>query len=261
VGTDFYENPEVVASSTKWPRTIVALDMLRGLRVQRALDVGCGNGEVSAALAELLGGTVVCSDISSVAVEQCRARGLEAHQVELGGARLPFQDGSFDLVFMTEVLEHLLYPDRALVEIHRTLRPGGYLLLSTPNLACLPNRVLLPLGWQPLFSEVSEDRVLGRRLSAFGQGNPTVGHLRLYTRRGLEEMLEMHGYRILSLRGAGFHPHGVLSKIEKVTAVVPGLAMVFVALTQKTGDAAVTVQLAANHYGLSQPCPIDDAGG
>ena len=212
----------------------MALEMLRGLRVQQALDAGCGNGEVSAALAELLGATVVCSDISSVAVEQCRARGLEAHQVELGAAPLPFDDASFDLVFMTEVLEHLFFPDRALADINRILRPGGYLLLSTPNLACLPNRVLLPLGVQPLFSEVSEDKVLGRRLSAFGQGNPTVGHLRLYTRKGLEEMLELHGYRVLSLRGAGFHRDGVFSKIEKVTARVPGLAMVFVALTQKT---------------------------
>jgi len=234
VGSGFYENPEVVGSSTSQPRTIVALDMLRGLRVQRALDLGCGNGEVSVALAELLGATVVCSDISSVAVEQCVARGLEAHQVELGAAPLPFDDASFDLVFMTEVLEHLVYPDRALAEINRILRPGGYLLVSTPNLACLPNRVLLPLGVQPLFSEVSEDKVLGRRLAAFGQGNQTVGHLRLYTRKGLEEMVELHGYRILDFRGAGFHTDGMFSKIEHLTARVPGLAMVFVVLTQKS---------------------------
>jgi SAM-dependent methyltransferase len=235
VTNDFYENPDVVGSSTRQPRTIVALDMLRDLDVRRALDLGCGNGEVSEALGRLLRATVICSDISSVAVEQCRARGLEAHQVELGVAPLPFEDAGFDLVFMTEVLEHLFYPDRALAEINRILRPGGYLLLSTPNLACLPNRVLLPLGIQPLFSEVSETKVLGRRLPAFGQGNATVGHLRLYTRRGLEEMLELHGFRVRGLRGAGFHTDGIFSKIERVTALAPSLAMVFVALTQKTG--------------------------
>ena len=236
VGNAFYENAEVVGSSTRQPRTIVALDMLRGLSVGRALDAGCGNGEVSFALAELLGATVVCSDISRVAVDQCRARGLEAHQVELGAAPMPFGDASFDLVFMTEVLEHLFYPDRALEEINRILRPGGYLLLSTPNLACLPNRVLLPMGVQPLFSEVSQDRVLGRRLAAFGQRNQTVGHLRLYTRRGLEEMLELHGYKIIGLRGAGFHPNGVFSKVEHLIARVPGLAMVLVALTRKSSS-------------------------
>lgn len=234
MGNDFYENPDVVGSSTRQPRTIVALDMLRHLEVKRALDLGCGNGEVSEALGQLLGATVVCTDISSVAVKQCRARGLEAHQVELGVTPLPFENASFDLVFMTEVLEHLFFPDRALSEINRILRPGGYLLLSTPNLACLPNRLLLPLGIQPLFSEVSEHKVLGRRLPAFGQGNPTVGHLRLYTRRGLEEMLELHGYRVLGLRGAGFHTDGIFSTIERVTARVPSLAMVFVALTEKT---------------------------
>jgi SAM-dependent methyltransferase len=232
----FYENPAVIGSSVKQPRTIVALNMLRELRAVRALDIGCGNGEVSDAVGRATGATVVCGDISSEAVGACRARGLEAHQIELGNEQLPFENDSFDLVFMTEVLEHLVYPDRALTDINRVLRTGGSLLLSTPNLACLPNRMLLPLGIQPLFSEVSENRVLGRRLRAFGQGGQTVGHLRLYTRRGLVEMLEMHGYEVQLLRGAGFHPDGALSSIERTIARVPGLAMVLVVLARKVAN-------------------------
>jgi hypothetical protein len=58
----------------------------------------------------------------------------------------------------------------------RVLRPGGVLLLSTPNLAAWFNRSLVLLGVQPVFSEVSLRRVYGR------PGREVAGHLRLFTR-------------------------------------------------------------------------------
>jgi SAM-dependent methyltransferase len=177
---------------------------------------------------------VVCGDISDVAVRACRDRGLEAHQIELGAAPLPFPDDSFDLVFMTEVLEHLVKPDQAIADVRRVLKLGGHLVLSTPNLACLPNRFLLPLGIQPLFSEVSEVAVAGRVLRAFGEGGQPVGHLRLYTKRALLAFLRVHGFDLEVVRGAGFHSSGLLSCIERAIAFAPGLAMVLVVMARKS---------------------------
>jgi SAM-dependent methyltransferase len=187
---------------------------LRGSQVGRALDVGSGDGEVSAELGRLTGADVVCGDISDVAVRACRDRGLEAHKIELGTVPLPFPDDSFDLVFMTEVLEHLVRPDEAIADVRRVLKPGSRLLLSTPNLACLPNRFLLPLGIQPLFTEVSEIAVFGRVLRAFGEGGQPVGHLRLFTKGALLQFLRAHGLDVEVVRGAAFHSSGLFSHRE-----------------------------------------------
>jgi SAM-dependent methyltransferase len=133
---------------------------------------------------------------------------------------------------MTEVLEHLVDPDKALDEVLRVLTPRGHLVLSTPNLACLPNRLLMVLGIQPLFSEVSTTRVLGRRFSVFGQGGQPVGHLRLYTKLALTEFLQAHGFSMVRIRGAAFHAQGLLSAVERVIAFAPSFAMILVVSAQ-----------------------------
>ena len=48
--------------------------------------------------------------------------------------RFPYEDGRFDMVLYCEMIEHLMHdPSHSLYEIHRVLKPGGYLVLSTPN--------------------------------------------------------------------------------------------------------------------------------
>jgi hypothetical protein len=113
------------------------------------------------------------------------------------------------------------------------LKPGGHIILSTPNLACLPNRLLLPLGIQPLFSEVSETTVLGRVLRLLGEGGTPVGHLRLYTKRALLRYLGSQGFEVQVVRGAGFRWNGLLSQVEKAIAVAPSLAMILVVMARK----------------------------
>lgn len=215
------------------PRTRAALGLLESVRFEDVLDIGCGEGDVALELARRFGARAVGVDISQVMVDVCRSRGLTTERADIGCEPLPFADESFDLVYLAEVLEHLVSPDAAIRELWRVLRPGGHLLVSTPNLACLPNRLLLTLGVQPLYSEVSDERVVGRWLGAFGQGGEPVGHLRLYTRRGLVEFLRMHRFDIVRVKGASFG--GIrLESVLRLVSTVPDLAMVLVVLARKT---------------------------
>jgi SAM-dependent methyltransferase len=208
---------------------------MSGLAMHDLLDVGCGEGDTAAEIRAMTGARVTCVDVSDVAVETCRRRGFDAYRVDINDSSLPFTDESFDAVYLGEVIEHLTQPDRALRDIWRILRPKGHLVLSTPNLACLPNRFLLAIGLQPLFSEVSEEVVLGRGSKALGQGGAPVGHLRLYTRRGLVETLQLHAFQPVAVRGAAFSVDR-LGAIQRVVSIVPSLAMILVVLARKADN-------------------------
>jgi len=88
-----------------------------------ALDMGCGDGFWSGKLASL-GFTVTSVDHDKY---------YEKTQVLNLDSKLPFGDSSFDLVWSTDVLEHLQNPALAIQEIKRILKPKGILLLTTPN--------------------------------------------------------------------------------------------------------------------------------
>lgn len=92
------------------------------------LDAGCGTGLNLASLPP--GSTGI--DINPRNLALIRKR-LPTHQVVEGDIEhMPFPDGTFATVVCTEVLEHVPYPEVALSEIHRVLRPGGLLIGSVP---------------------------------------------------------------------------------------------------------------------------------
>lgn len=144
-------------------------EFVRGLGpVGRALDVGCGDGRLSAALdAEAL----TAADVSTVALERARTRLPGAALVELDpDAPFPLDDASFDLVLCAETVEHVRDVQLLLSEIRRVLRPGGELALTTP-------------ATPPLVRP----------------GEPLSPHLRRFTRRSLSRVLGDLGFEIRSL--------------------------------------------------------------
>jgi SAM-dependent methyltransferase len=167
---------------------------------QRILDVGCGDGTATQLVKRLdPRNTVIGVDWSAMALVQARARGLLVIQGGVDASGLPLPDSSADVVIMSELIEHLIDTDAAVDEARRVLRPGGILLLSTPNLAAWFNRGLIGLGIQPVFSEVSLRGIYGR------PGHEVVGHLRLFTRRALVEFLAARGFRCEQVQGAPYH--------------------------------------------------------
>jgi len=97
----------------------------------RLLDVGCGPGSITRGLAEHLAlGQVIGLDQSPEALAEARqdaaARGVvNLHYEQANVYDLPFADGSFDVVFAHQVIQHLGEPDAALREMLRVLRVGG----------------------------------------------------------------------------------------------------------------------------------------
>lgn len=111
---------------------------------------------------------------------------MEEHRFDFANlnieaARFPFDDASFDGVLFCEVIEHLqMDPLHALREIRRVLRPGGWLILTTPNVARLVNAVRLANG-ENLYDPYSAHGPYGR-------------HNREYTVNELRALLTFAGF-------------------------------------------------------------------
>jgi SAM-dependent methyltransferase len=131
----------------------------------RILDVGCGTGMNAQHLAAS-GHTVVGLDLSPVAIDKFRQKGFDCIVCDIekeGGVPLP--SGSFDLIFASEVIEHVADTATFLSEMNRLVRPGGVLVLSTPNSAFWPYRILGILGRTPTeYQHPGHVRFFSRRL-------------------------------------------------------------------------------------------------
>jgi SAM-dependent methyltransferase len=150
----------------------------------RALDLGCGDGAFTGRLAEAVA-RVVGADVAAAALRRARADNplVEFRLVPLVGP-LPFADNAFDLVWSSEVIEHVADTARWLSEVRRVLAPAGRLLLTTPSHA----RPRLALGGIERYSE------------------PLGDHLHLYTRRSLAGLLGDFGFDPVTVQTAGGMP-------------------------------------------------------
>lgn len=103
------------------------------------LDAGCGVGWGSALLAQRAA-DVTGVDRSNLAIDEARRRHGDVAQFQLGDlCRLPFEDATFDAVVSFEAIEHVADTELALDEMRRVLRPGGLLLISSPNRGVYPD--------------------------------------------------------------------------------------------------------------------------
>ena len=217
---DYYrQNVTWVGSLDRRLAAIADIVVARG--PGRTLDLGCGEGVLLGSLSARLpaGSHLVGLDVVPPP-EGAPWRGVVG---DIWGG-LPFADDSFDVVVAGEVLEHVPHPDLLLSEVRRLLTPTGWLVLSTPNIVGWANRVLVPLGIQPLFTETSSEVHLGRRWAALGQGNQVQGHLKVFSHRALAEILERTGFTVLRTRGMPGEFPSPVDRVDRLCARFPSIA-------------------------------------
>lgn len=149
---------------------------------KRALDIGCGGGIFSAALHEMKYQTLGV-DLSSNAVAFAANEypDVEFRACGPDGA-IPAEDNTFDMVWCSEVIEHVFDVFAFLSEINRVTKPGGRLLLTTPYHGLIKNT---------LIALVRFDR----------HYDPYISHIRFFTPKSLRKCLTDTGFAIQSCQG------------------------------------------------------------
>ena len=148
----------------------------RGRSGGKLLDVGCAMGAMLAA-ASAAGYEPHGVEVNAAAAEAARRHAADVRCGELAAAG--FADAAFDVVTMTDVLEHVREPLATLAEVRRVLVPDGVLLITTPDAGCLGARLL------------------GRHWP-----HNKLEHLFGFDRRTLRRSLEQAGLEVLAVRPA-----------------------------------------------------------
>jgi SAM-dependent methyltransferase len=154
---------------------------------ERVLDLGCGAGRFVAALRDA-GAEPVGVELAEAALDRARANvpGADLRLAEPDGS-LPLEHASVDLVWCSEVLEHVADTEHVLLEMRRVLRTGGRALIPVP------------------FHGRAKAALIG--LLAFDRHfDPAGQHLRFYSRSSLARTLERAGFEDVRVRPWGGPP-------------------------------------------------------
>lgn len=154
----------------------------------KLLDVGCGNGRYLYTM-RMLGWDVQGVELSEDGVRACRASQLPVHHGDLQSASFP--DAGFDVITVRHVIEHIREPHALMTELARILKPGGRLIIETPNSEAL-GRALMGANWFH---------------------NDVPRHLILYSPDNLAKLAALHGLDALEIR-LETTPKSILNSID-----------------------------------------------
>lgn len=111
------------------------------------LDLGCHNATLVKLLLDRGVPEVTGIDVYDPQLQQESTWTYLRHDLDEG--EIPLSSGRFEVVSGLEVIEHVTDTDSFLREVFRVLRPGGIVVLTTPNINMMKNRVRVPLGLYP----------------------------------------------------------------------------------------------------------------
>src|SRR5215475_11586499 len=172
-------SPDVEASERPW-RELAARerldDLKRFIAKGRFLEIGCSTGELLDAASSSF--TAMGVEADEGVSRAAAMRGLDVFNGTLCDARFP--EGHFDAAGMYHVIEHVPSPRRELRELRRIIKPGGWLVLETPNIATV---------WY---------RLLGARWRQF-----IPDHIFFFTPRTITRLCESGGFEVRELRSVG----------------------------------------------------------
>ena len=108
------------------------------------LDIGCGTGFLIDLLAEQRAARYSGVDLSDEMIRAAKGKAIRGAEFTAGSAdKLPYPDESFDIVTCSQSFHHYPYPERAMLEAKRVLKPGGLYILSDKGVSFDPDFYLL----------------------------------------------------------------------------------------------------------------------
>ena len=154
-----------------------------GLQTGKAIELGCGEGFSTERLRKMLpeGISLDASEYVDELVPRAQERNPKVKIFQENIYELKSKPETYDLVFLLEVLEHLDYPEKALEEITKILKPGGKLILGVPR--------------EPIWRGLNMAR--GKYLKDFGN---TVGHLNHWSSKGLIDLMKKEFGPVLAVK-------------------------------------------------------------
>lgn len=180
-----------------WPKNRIEAVVAVGGQGETILDIGCGSGHLLYQF-RLRFKRLVGLEYSSHRLEQAKINLEDFCFIPIHGTAedlSPLESNSVDQIVSADTIEHIPDIYRAIQELHRVLRPGGVLVVNTPNIAFVKKRVLLMFGRFPSTSQPNEG--LGSDILFDG------GHLHYFTFRSLRMLLEKFGFRMVRKIGYG----------------------------------------------------------
>jgi SAM-dependent methyltransferase len=202
-----------------------------GLKDPRICDLGCGAGWLSGILSTI--GPTVGVDLSPEAVERATERYPDVHFICADAVEWQPVTHGFDIVVSQEVIEHISDKRAYLAVVHRALRPGGYLVMTTPNLDVLNavrtarrkavweiQPVELPLTRSELNKLLSECGFQVLSYASVLTGCGTLGFQRLLNSSKLDSLLSVCGLakawrRFLGRAGYGMYLTTVAQAVHR----------------------------------------------
>lgn len=216
-------NLKSIFAATDLENRRVILSLLSAQPGSSLLDLGCADGVFSLEVAQRLRATKIFGiEFLPEMAAVCQSKGMVISSKDLNEG-IEFPSNSFDVVISNQVIEHLVETDLFVKEILRVLKPGGYAIISTNNLASWHNIISLVLGMQPMPCHASNDVKLGNKLDPInGTRHPNRGaiHLRVFAFAALRDLFEYHGFTSVRVTTAGYYPFppslsALLCKIDK----------------------------------------------
>lgn len=191
-----------------WPRNrLEAIVSVPG-EGESVLDIGCGNGlllfQFRHRYRNLIG-----IEYSGMRLEQAKVNleGLSFSGLKGSAEHIELASDSVDRIVSADTIEHIPDVYAAASEMYRVLKPGGFLVINTPNIAFIKKRLLLLGGRFPSTSQPNEG--LGSDIMFDG------GHLHYFTFRSLTLLLERAGFCVQQRMGYG--------KLGRIHNIIPSL--------------------------------------